>query len=140
VLAEQVRRLDTDVVQIDEADLPGHPDEWKRAARTINTVLRAVPKSAKAAVHLCFGNYGGQSIQKGSLRDHPGCCAATPPGPKRGRFGRSPARACAGTRFETPARPRRGGERRSVKCDFTLLPLEIGLDFLLWRRNVRNPA
>ena len=32
----------------------------------MNTVLRAVPKSAKAAVHLCFGNYGGQSIQKGS--------------------------------------------------------------------------
>jgi len=25
-----------------------------------------VPKTAKAAVHLCFGNYGGQSIQKGS--------------------------------------------------------------------------
>ena len=66
VLAEQVRRLDADVVQIDEANLPGHPDEWKWAARAINTVLRAVPKSAKAAVHLCFGNYGGQSIQKGS--------------------------------------------------------------------------
>jgi 5-methyltetrahydropteroyltriglutamate--homocysteine methyltransferase len=25
-----------------------------------------VPKKAKAAVHLCFGNYGGQSIQKGT--------------------------------------------------------------------------
>jgi 5-methyltetrahydropteroyltriglutamate--homocysteine methyltransferase len=24
-----------------------------------------VPKKAKSAVHLCFGNYGGQSIQKG---------------------------------------------------------------------------
>jgi len=66
VLAEQVRRLDADVVQIDEANLPGHPDEWRWAARAINTVLRAVPKRAKAAVHLCFGNYGGQSIQKGS--------------------------------------------------------------------------
>jgi len=66
VLAEQVKRLDVDVVQIDEANLPGHPDEWKWAARSINTVLRAVPKGAKAAVHLCFGNYGGQSIQKGS--------------------------------------------------------------------------
>ncbi len=66
VLAEQVKRLDVDVIQIDEANLPGHPDEWKWAARAINTVLRAVPKSTKAAVHLCFGNYGGQSIQKGS--------------------------------------------------------------------------
>jgi len=25
-----------------------------------------VPKSAKAAVHLCFGNYGGQSVQQGT--------------------------------------------------------------------------
>jgi 5-methyltetrahydropteroyltriglutamate--homocysteine methyltransferase len=29
-------------------------------------VLKAVPKSSRAAVHLCFGNYGGQSIQKGT--------------------------------------------------------------------------
>ena len=29
-------------------------------------MLRAVPKKSKAAVHLCFGNYGGQSIQKGT--------------------------------------------------------------------------
>jgi 5-methyltetrahydropteroyltriglutamate--homocysteine methyltransferase len=66
VLAEQVRRLDADVVQVDEANLPGHPDEWRWAAASINKVLRAVPKKAKAAVHLCFGNYGGQSIQKGT--------------------------------------------------------------------------
>jgi 5-methyltetrahydropteroyltriglutamate--homocysteine methyltransferase len=66
VLAEQVKRLDADVVQLDEANLPGHPDEWKWAAAAINKVLRAVPKKAKAAVHLCFGNYGGQSIQKGT--------------------------------------------------------------------------
>src|SRR5688500_13596692 len=65
VLAEQVKRLDADVVQVDEANLPGSPDEWKWAAAAINKVLKAVPKKAKAAVHLCFGNYGGQSIQKG---------------------------------------------------------------------------
>jgi 5-methyltetrahydropteroyltriglutamate--homocysteine methyltransferase len=64
VLAEQVRHIDADVVQIDEANLPGHPDEWKWAASAINRVLDAV--KGKAAVHLCFGNYGGQSIQKGS--------------------------------------------------------------------------
>jgi 5-methyltetrahydropteroyltriglutamate--homocysteine methyltransferase len=66
VLAEQVKRLDADVVQVDEANLPGHPDEWKWAAAAINKVLRAVPKKSKSAVHLCFGNYGGQSIQKGT--------------------------------------------------------------------------
>ena len=66
VLAEQVKRLDADVVQIDEANLPGHPDEWKWAASSINKVLKAVPKNAKAAVHLCFGNYGGQTVQKGT--------------------------------------------------------------------------
>jgi 5-methyltetrahydropteroyltriglutamate--homocysteine methyltransferase len=64
VLAEQVRHVDADVVQIDEANLPGHPDEWKWAASAINRVLDAV--KGKPAVHLCFGNYGGQSIQKGS--------------------------------------------------------------------------
>ena len=65
VLAEQVRLLDADVVQVDEANLPGHPAEWRWAAAAMNKVLKAVPPKAKAAVHLCFGNYGGQSIQKG---------------------------------------------------------------------------
>ena len=66
VLAAQVKHLDADVVQVDEANLPGHPQEWKWAAAAINKVLKAVPKKSKAAVHLCFGNYGGQSIQKGT--------------------------------------------------------------------------
>jgi len=65
VLAEQVARVDADVVQLDEANLPGHPEEWKWAAAAINKVLAAVPAKAKGAVHLCFGNYGGQTIQKG---------------------------------------------------------------------------
>jgi 5-methyltetrahydropteroyltriglutamate--homocysteine methyltransferase len=63
-LAEQVAHLDADVVQIDEANLPGNPDEWRWAAAAINRVLDAV--KSVAAVHLCFGNYGGQSIQKGA--------------------------------------------------------------------------
>src|SRR5688500_266567 len=66
VLASQVKHLDADVVQLDEANLPGHADEWKWAAAAINKALKAVPKKARAAVHLCFGNYGGQSIQKGT--------------------------------------------------------------------------
>jgi 5-methyltetrahydropteroyltriglutamate--homocysteine methyltransferase len=66
VLAAQVKNLQADVIQVDEANLPGHPQEWKWAAATMNKILKAVPKGSKAAVHLCFGNYGGQSIQKGS--------------------------------------------------------------------------
>ena len=64
VLAEQVRQLDADIVQIDEANLPGHPEEWEWAASAMNRVLDAVPTTP--AVHLCFGNYGGQSVQSGT--------------------------------------------------------------------------
>jgi len=63
-LAEQARHLDADVLQLDEANLPGSPDEWEWAAAAANRVLDAFPRTR--AVHLCFGNYGGQSIQKGS--------------------------------------------------------------------------
>ena len=52
------------MVQVDEANLPGSPDEWHWAAAAINRVLDAVKTTP--AVHLCFGNYGGQSIQKGA--------------------------------------------------------------------------
>jgi 5-methyltetrahydropteroyltriglutamate--homocysteine methyltransferase len=63
-LAEQVQHLDADVVQLDEANLPGHPEEWEWAARALNRVLDAVKTTP--AVHLCFGNYGGQSVQSGT--------------------------------------------------------------------------
>jgi len=65
VLAAQVKHLDAEVIQVDEANLPGHPEEWRWAAAAMNKVLKAIPRKSKAAVHLCFGNYGGQSIQKG---------------------------------------------------------------------------
>ncbi len=64
VLAEQVKYIEADVVQLDEANLPGHPDEWPWAAAAINRVLDAIP--GLPAVHLCFGNYGGQVVQQGS--------------------------------------------------------------------------
>lgn len=63
VLAEQVKHIDAPVIQVDEANLPGAPDEWEWAAAAINRVLRAIPTTP--AVHLCFGNYGGQTIQQG---------------------------------------------------------------------------
>ena len=64
VLAEQVQHLDADIVQLDEANLPGHPEEWEWAAKALNRVLDAVKTTP--AVHLCFGNYGGQSVQSGT--------------------------------------------------------------------------
>ncbi len=67
VLARQVAHCPAEVVQLDEANLPGHPEEWEWAARCINRVLDAVPGAP--AVHLCFGNYGGQTIQSGSWRN-----------------------------------------------------------------------
>lgn len=63
ILAEQVAHIDAPVVQVDEANLPGSPDEAPWAAEAVNRVLKRV--KGKSAVHLCFGNYGGQSIQKG---------------------------------------------------------------------------
>ncbi|MFN0160579.1 MAG: cobalamin-independent methionine synthase II family protein [Burkholderiales bacterium] len=66
ILAEQVAHCEADIIQVDEANLPGAPDEWEWAAASINRVLDAV--KSVPAVHLCFGNYGGQSIQKGGWK------------------------------------------------------------------------
>ncbi len=63
-MAPQVREIDADVMQFDEANLPGAPEEAGWAASALNVLLDAVPTTP--AVHLCFGNYGGQSIQKGT--------------------------------------------------------------------------
>jgi 5-methyltetrahydropteroyltriglutamate--homocysteine methyltransferase len=52
-----------DCVQVDEANIPGNPADAPIAAAGINRVLDAV--KGQKAVHFCFGNYGGQTIQKG---------------------------------------------------------------------------
>jgi 5-methyltetrahydropteroyltriglutamate--homocysteine methyltransferase len=52
-------------VQVDEANIPGNPADAPLAADAINCVLDAVPSGMSKAVHLCFGNYGGQTIQRG---------------------------------------------------------------------------
>lgn len=64
-LADQVAAIDPDVLQLDEANITGHPDEGGWAADAINVVLDAATRSKEKGIHLCFGNYGGQSIQKG---------------------------------------------------------------------------
>src|SRR5205809_3870183 len=64
VLAAQVSEIDADVVQVDEANITGAPEEGPWAAEAINRVLDAV--RGEKAVHLCFGNYGGQTVQRGT--------------------------------------------------------------------------
>jgi 5-methyltetrahydropteroyltriglutamate--homocysteine methyltransferase len=51
---------------VDEANITGNAADAPLAARAINTVLDRV--DGEKAVHLCFGNYGGQTIQKGEWR------------------------------------------------------------------------
>lgn len=67
VLRKQVERIDAPVLQVDEANLPGSPQHVEVAAEGINRVLSGA--SGDKGVHLCFGNYGGQTIQKGFFRD-----------------------------------------------------------------------
>jgi 5-methyltetrahydropteroyltriglutamate--homocysteine methyltransferase len=64
VLAEQVRDLPCSCLQVDEANIPGNPEDGPLAAETMNRVLDAF--AGPTAVHFCFGNYGGQTIQKGN--------------------------------------------------------------------------
>jgi 5-methyltetrahydropteroyltriglutamate--homocysteine methyltransferase len=64
VLQKQVRGIDAEVVQVDEANITGHPEDARIAAAGINRVLEGV--KGEKAVHLCYGNYGGQTIQKGT--------------------------------------------------------------------------
>lgn len=64
VLKEQVRDIDAEILQIDEANVTGHADDGPIAAAGINRILEGAQN--ETAVHLCYGNYGGQTIQKGT--------------------------------------------------------------------------
>ena len=65
VVADQVRGLPCACVQVDEANIPGNPDDAPLAATAMNVVLDAIDDGTEKAVHFCFGNYGGQTIQSG---------------------------------------------------------------------------
>ena len=69
VLAKQVAMIDCAVLQIDEPNLPGMPEHSALAAEATNRVLDAAGAAGETAVHLCFGNYGGQRIQDGHYRE-----------------------------------------------------------------------
>ncbi len=66
-LAPQVAQIDADVIQIDEANITGSPEDAVWAGPALNRVLDAV--RGEKALHLCFGNYGGQTIQKGRWQE-----------------------------------------------------------------------
>lgn len=63
-LADQVSELPCACIQVDEANITGNPEDGHIASKAINRVLDNV--QCEKAVHFCFGNYGGQSIQKGN--------------------------------------------------------------------------
>jgi 5-methyltetrahydropteroyltriglutamate--homocysteine methyltransferase len=67
-LGKQAAAIDADVLQVDEANIPGCPEEGEWAAAAANAVLDAAVLAKEKGVHVCFGNYGGQSIQKGEWR------------------------------------------------------------------------
>ncbi|MCH8044925.1 MAG: cobalamin-independent methionine synthase II family protein [Planctomycetes bacterium] len=64
VLKEQLSGIDADVIQVDEANITGNADDGPIAAAGINRVLEGA--GGTTAVHLCYGNYGGQTIQQGT--------------------------------------------------------------------------
>lgn len=68
VLARQVPGLPCKCVQVDEANIPGNPEHAPIAQRAINRVLDAIDPGTEKAVHFCFGNYGGQTIQRGTWK------------------------------------------------------------------------
>jgi len=68
VLAAQLPGLPAACVQVDEANIPGNPGDAPLAARAINVLLDAIDAGKQKAVHFCFGNYGGQTIQSGEWK------------------------------------------------------------------------
>ncbi len=65
-LAEQVADLPCSCIQVDEANVPGSPQHGPLAQAAINRILDKV--TVEKAVHFCFGNYGGQTIQSGAWK------------------------------------------------------------------------
>jgi 5-methyltetrahydropteroyltriglutamate--homocysteine methyltransferase len=67
VLRRQLEMIEAEVVQLDEASIVGFPQDASWAADAINHVLDGVLN--EKAVHICFGNYGGQPQLRGFWRD-----------------------------------------------------------------------
>ena len=67
VLRRQLELVEADTVQLDEASIAGFPQDTRWAAEAINHVLDGI--LSEKAVHICFGNYGGQPMLTGFWRD-----------------------------------------------------------------------
>ncbi|HUJ94430.1 MAG TPA: cobalamin-independent methionine synthase II family protein [Terriglobales bacterium] len=67
VLRRQLENIEADVIQLDEACIAGYPQDASWAAEAINHVLSGILN--EGAVHICFGNYGGQPVLRGFWRD-----------------------------------------------------------------------
>lgn len=67
VLRRQIELVEADTVQIDEACIVGYPEDAPWAGEAINHVLEGILN--EKAVHICFGNYGGQPMLRGFWRD-----------------------------------------------------------------------
>jgi 5-methyltetrahydropteroyltriglutamate--homocysteine methyltransferase len=67
ILRHQLELVEADVVQLDEASIVGYPEDAAWAAEAVNHVLDGVLN--EKAVHICFGNYGGQPMLRGFWRD-----------------------------------------------------------------------
>jgi 5-methyltetrahydropteroyltriglutamate--homocysteine methyltransferase len=66
VLRKQVEAIDAQIIQLDEANISGHPEDTEWALPALNHVLDGI--AGTRALHICFGNYGGQSVQTGFWR------------------------------------------------------------------------
>jgi 5-methyltetrahydropteroyltriglutamate--homocysteine methyltransferase len=67
VLRRQLELVEADTVQLDEASIAGFPQDARWAAQAINHALDGILN--EKAVHICFGNYGGQPMLSGFWRD-----------------------------------------------------------------------
>ena len=67
VLRHQLESIEAEVVQLDEACIAGYPEDAPWAAEALNHVLDGI--LSDKAVHICFGNYGGQPQLRGFWRD-----------------------------------------------------------------------
>jgi len=67
VLRRQLEYIEAGTIQLDEACIAGYPEDAPWAAEAINHVLDGLLN--EKAVHICFGNYGGQPTLRGFWRN-----------------------------------------------------------------------
>jgi 5-methyltetrahydropteroyltriglutamate--homocysteine methyltransferase len=67
ILRKQLEVIEADTVQLDEASIVDSPQDAPWAVDAINRVLDGILN--EKAVHICFGNYGGQPMLRGFWKD-----------------------------------------------------------------------